>query len=77
MKRLLTILFVLALVIVGVGFYQGWFTLSSPEPDQGNQININLEIDKDKMKEDADSLKNKAKDLTDNVTGRDQETVDE
>ncbi len=77
MNRLLAILFVLVLIIVGVGFYQGWFTLSSREPEQGNQININLEIDKDKMKEDADSLKNKAKDLTDNVTGSDQETDDE
>lgn len=69
MKTLLGILFVLVLVAVGFGFYRGWFTVSSSETNQGNKVNLNLELDPDKMREDADEVTMKAKELTGNVTG--------
>ncbi len=62
MKRtLITVLAVIALCVVGFGFYRGWFALSSPSSGTGsNQVNVNLTVDPDKVKADAESLKLKA-----------------
>lgn len=76
MKQLLIVLVVCVVIVMAVGIYQGWFTLSSLNGKQGSKTNINLEIDRGKMKEDADALSTKAKKLTDNVTGNDKQ-VDE
>ena len=66
MRRLIA---VLAILFVGVGFYQGWFALSQPAAETGsNKVNINLATDPDKMKQDAEAVKNKATELTDGVT---------
>jgi hypothetical protein len=69
MKRLLTVLIVLAVCVVGFGFYRGWFALSSPSsPSGSNEVNVNLATDTDKMKADAETMKDKAAELTGNVT---------
>ena len=60
-RSYISVLFVLFLCVVAVGFYRGWFTLSSPSPDTGsNKVNVNLTVDQGKMQEDAETLKNKA-----------------
>ncbi|HZL88880.1 MAG TPA: hypothetical protein VFB96_10945 [Pirellulaceae bacterium] len=69
MKKLLAVLIVLVLLVIGVGFYRGWFALSSPDADKGNKVNVNLTVDGDKMQEDAEAVKKKAAELTENVTG--------
>lgn len=69
MKRLLAVLIVLTLLVVGLGFYRGWFALSSSEADDGsNKVNVNLTMDADKMKADAKAVKKKSAELTDDVT---------
>ena len=69
MKRIGAVLTVLAILVVGLGFYRGWFALSRPAPDAGsNNVNINLATDTDKMKQDAKMLKDKATELTGGVT---------
>ena len=68
MKKLITVMTVLAILIVGVGFYRGWFALSRPAPEAGsNMVNINLATDPDKMKQDARAVKDKATELTGGV----------
>ena len=68
MKRFLTVLIVLAACVVGFGFYRGWFALSSPSAPAGsNEVNVNLATDTDKMKADAETVKDKAAELTGNV----------
>ena len=52
MKKLFVVLFVLALVVIGVGFYRNWFGLT---------------VNADKMSEDADKVKAKSAELTDNA----------
>jgi hypothetical protein len=70
MKKLLAVLIVLVLLVIGVGFYRGWFSLSSPDADKGsNKVNINLTVDPDKLKADAEAVKKKTSELTDKVTG--------
>mgnify|MGYP001496548294 CR=1 FL=1 len=67
------ILVVLAILFVAVGFYQGWFAFTQPAPEAGSsKVNINLATDPDKMKQDAQAVKNKATELTDGVTEDDR-----
>lgn len=69
MKKLGAVLTLLAILVVGLGFYQGWFALSSPAPEPGSsQVNINLATDPGKMKQDAQAAKDKATELTGGVT---------
>ena len=69
MKTLSAVLIVIAILVVGVGFYRGWFALSRPAPNAGsNTVNINLATDPDKMKQDAHAIKDKATELTGGVT---------
>ena len=59
------VLLVLVLCVVGFGFYSGWFALSSSSPDaESNKVDINLTVDPDKVKEDAETVKEKATELT-------------
>jgi hypothetical protein len=68
-KKLFTVVIVLALLVIGVGFYRGWFALSSSSADQGsNKVNVNLTVDRDKMQEDAKAVQNKTAELTGAVT---------
>lgn len=69
MKKVCTVLAGLAILVVGFGFYRGWFALSSPSPTAGsNQVNVNLATDTDKIKRDGEAVKNKAAELTGTVT---------
>lgn len=68
-KKLFAVVVVLALVVIGVGFYRGWFALSSPSADQGsNKVNVNLTVDRDKIQEDAAAVQNKTAELTGTAT---------
>lgn len=69
MKKVLGVLIVLAIVVVGFGFYRGWFALSSPSSAAGsNEVNVNLATDTGKIKEDAETVKDKAAELTGSAT---------
>lgn len=76
MKKLFAVLFVLALLVIALGFYRGWFVLSSRDADEGNKVNVNLAVDKDKMEEDAKAVKKKTTELTDKVTDAEKNTDD-
>lgn len=66
MKMLATVLLVLILCVVGIGFYRGWFAMSSNGADTGNgKVSINLTLDSDKAKQDAEKVKDKATELGD------------
>ena len=68
MKKLFAVFTVLAILVVGLGFYRGWFALSRPASDAGSStVNINLATDTDKMKQDAEMVTDKATELTGGV----------
>ena len=67
MKKLFTVLTVLAICVISFGFYRNWFAVSSPSPAEGsNEVNINLSTDTDKIKEDVETVKVKVEKLTGN-----------
>jgi len=54
----------LAIVVVAVGFYRGWFVVSNPTPNAGgNKVDVNLTLDRGKMQEDADAVKKSTSEL--------------
>lgn len=78
MKRTLIVLFLIALVVVGVGFYREWFVLSGSSSTSGtNKVDVKLTVDPDKAKEDAKAVQKKATDVTDKVTDGANDTADE
>ncbi|HUQ70077.1 MAG TPA: hypothetical protein VM165_11165 [Planctomycetaceae bacterium] len=69
MNRLFAVLIVLLLLVVGFGFYRGWFALTSRSPDVGsNKVNINLTVDGDKMQDDARAVQDKTAELSGKLT---------
>jgi hypothetical protein len=62
---LFKVLVVLVLCVVGLGFYRGWFVLSSQGGSAGdNKVDVNLTVDPDKAKQDARMVEAKARGLT-------------
>lgn len=62
---LFKVLVVLVLCVVGIGFYRGWFVLSSDGGgDEGNKVEVQLTVDPDKARDDAKAVGAKARELT-------------
>jgi len=64
MKRLCGILIVLAVLAVGIGFYRGWFVVTSGRETMSNKVDVNLTVDPDKVRADAEAVQVKAAELT-------------
>jgi hypothetical protein len=59
MRTLLVILLLLVVCVVGLGFYLGWFSLSTSRDPNTGRSGVNLTIDQDKMKGDVKKAKEK------------------
>ena len=65
MRSLIKLLVVLVLCLVGIGFYLGWFNVSRPNPGtEGSKVNVNVTVDKDKMKSDVKKAEEKGSSRT-------------
>jgi hypothetical protein len=65
MNRFLVVLVLLVIAVVGLGFYMGWFRLSSDQKDE--KTNINLTIDEDKFRKDKDRMIEKVQEAGESV----------
>ncbi len=75
MKKLSVVLFAIVILVVGLGFYRGWFAFSRSAPDTGSsKVSITLDANPDKMKQDAKILTDRATKLTSGV-GKDAKAV--
>ena len=59
MKRFRSLLIVLAMIVIGLGFYRGWFSVSGNREAVSHKVDVNLTVDADKVKADADAVKHK------------------
>ena len=58
-------LFVLLVLFAAIGFYQGWFSMSSSNNNsEDRKVDVNLTVDGDKMQADAEAVKEKVEELT-------------
>lgn len=64
MKRFRSLLIVLTVIVVSLGFYRGWFAVSGSREAVSHKVDVNLTVDTDKVKEDAETVKAKANELT-------------
>ncbi len=60
-------LLVLAIVVIAAGFWRGWVVLSGHREPATRKVDVNLTIDPDKLKEDANRVEGKAVELKDKV----------
>lgn len=67
MKRFRSMLIVVAIIGVGLGFYRGWFGVSGSREAVSHKVDVNLTVDPDKVKADAQTVKDKASELTGEV----------
>ena len=78
MNRLFTFLIVVVICVVGIGFYRSWFTVTSPSTNaESHEVNVGVTLDPDKVKADAETVKDKAAELTGQATEEAHELVDQ
>ena len=53
MRKLLVVLLLLVVGVVGLGFYLGWFEVSTSRDPNTGKTGVELTIDRDKMKSDT------------------------
>ena len=74
MRSLIKVLAVLLICLVGIGFYRGWFSLTSPKPDargnKGDKVNVNLSVDEGKIKSDVKKAGEKVKEEIKELEGK-------
>ncbi|TXT22134.1 MAG: hypothetical protein FD138_3711 [Planctomycetota bacterium] len=68
MKKICSLLTLLTVIVVSVGFYRGWFAVSDSREAVSHKVDVNLTVDPDKVKEDAETVKDKAAELTGKTT---------
>jgi hypothetical protein len=73
MKTLLVVVVLLLVGIAGLGFYRGWFHLSTNSTDQNRSATITMDKDKfhadeEMTKEEVQGLGKKVKDKTGGLT---------
>lgn len=69
MARIINTLLLLVACVLAIGFYRGWFTITSQQDVDTRKVNINVTVDTEKVKEDTEKVKSKTAALTHQVTG--------
>jgi hypothetical protein len=71
MRTLIKLVIVAAICVGGIGWWRGWFTVSkqNPSPD-GNTVDMNLSVDKRKIKSDVREVKKKIKEEIRELEGK-------
>ena len=68
MRKLLGTLVLLAAIVVGFGFWRGWFSFSSEDQPSGAEFKLN--VDKEKIQEDRDRVRDSAQKVGDGIKKR-------
>ena len=71
MRNLIAAVVVLILAVVGIGYYQGWFTVKKEETP--TRTDVHIEVDKDKIKKDTKEFKEKATEEAKGFAGKAKE----
>jgi hypothetical protein len=71
MRFWIKVLAVLLVALLGIGFYRGWFSVSTSSPDpKGGKVNVNVSLDKGKMKSDVKKAEEKVKEEIKELEGK-------
>ncbi len=61
MKKFISFLLVLLVVGACIGFFRGWISLSTNKETLGNKVDVSLQVDPDKIKDDLGTVEEKTK----------------
>ena len=68
MRIFLGTLVIIAAIVAGVGFYRGWFGVSTD--DRPGETNVELKIDKERIQQDAEAASEKAREFASRGNGQ-------
>lgn len=68
MKRFCMYLVVTVMIVISFGFYRNWFTVSGDHEAVSHKVDVNLTVDTDKVKADAETVKGKAIELSGGIS---------
>jgi hypothetical protein len=57
MRAFLIVVVLLLVGIAGLGFYRGWFQISSDRDNAENKVNTTFTVDEDKIRADKEKVK--------------------
>jgi hypothetical protein len=69
MKSIFKLLIILVICLAGIGFYRGWFSFSNTGSNEQKE-EINVSVDKGKIREDVRKAKNKVGEEVKEVVGK-------
>ena len=56
MRTIIIIVVLLIIGIAGVGFYRGWFVVSSDRDSEDQKVNTTFTVDEERIQEDKEKL---------------------
>jgi len=68
MGRFITFIVLLAVCVIALGFYLGWFGVSTTRDETGGRTDVNIRVDEKKIESDAQKAKEKVKNAIDKTT---------
>ena len=69
MRRLLVVLLLVVIAVGVVGVYRDWFQFSTEHGRDAGKVSVDLTIDKDKIRADAETATDRAKAAGDQAVG--------
>jgi len=69
MNRFFAFVVLLVVVFACVGFFRGWFSMTTKNEPFTEKLDVNFQVDRDKMKQDANTVQDKTKSLFSSENG--------
>ena len=63
MNRFLSFFMLVVLIVVCIGFFRGWFSVTTNDETFGKKLDVHFQVDRDKMQQDANAVEAKTKSL--------------
>ncbi len=63
MKRFISVILILIIVVACVGFVRGWFSMTANNEPLTEKLDVHFQVDRDRMKQDANAVEEKTKSI--------------
>ena len=61
MNRFISVVMILIILVVCVGIFRGWFSMTTNNEPLTEKLDVHFQVDRDKMKQDANAVEEKTK----------------
>lgn len=63
MNRFISVVLILIILVVCVGFFRGWFSMTTNNEPLTEKLDVHFQVDRDKMRQDANAVEEKTKSI--------------